>query len=37
MELSAKTDEGDALRTKNKELKDEMKEAEKAVKAARMS
>ena len=35
VELSAKADEGDALRTENKELKDRVKEAEKEVKAAR--
>ena len=35
VELRAKADEGDALRTENKELKDRIKEAEKEVKAAR--
>ena len=35
VELRAKADEGDALRTENKELKDRMKEAEKGAKAAR--
>ena len=35
VELRAKADEGDALRTENKKLKDRVKEAEKEVKAAR--
>ena len=35
-ELRARVDEGDALRAENKELKDQMKEAEKEVKVARM-
>ena len=35
MELRAKADEGDALRTENKALKDRVKEAEKAIKTAR--
>ena len=35
VELRAKTDESDALRTENKELKDRVKEAEKAIKTAR--
>ena len=35
MELRAKADEGDALWAENKELKDQMKEAEKEAKAAR--
>ena len=35
VELRAKADKGDALRTENKELKDRMKEAEKVAKAAR--
>ena len=35
MELRAKADEGDALRTENKELKDWVKEAEKVIKIAR--
>ena len=35
VELRAKADEGDALRTENKELKDQIKEAEKEVKATR--
>ena len=34
-ELRARVDEGDALRAENKELKDQMKEAEKEVKVAR--
>ena len=35
VEIRAKADEGDALQTENKKLKDRMKEAEKEVKAAR--
>ena len=35
MELRAKADEGNALWTENKKLKDRVKEAEKEVKAAR--
>ena len=35
MELRAKADEGDALRTENKELKDRVKEVEKAIKTVR--
>ena len=35
IKLRAKADEGDALRTKNKALKDWVKEAEKAIKTAR--
>ena len=35
VELRAKADEGDALRTENRELKDRMKEAEKEAKGAR--
>ena len=35
VELRARTDEGDALRAEDKELKDRMKEAEKEVKVAR--
>ena len=35
MELRAKADEGDTLRTENKALKDRVKEAEKAIKIAR--
>ena len=35
VELRAKADEGDALRTENRELKDRVKEAEKAIKTAR--
>ena len=35
VELRAKANEGDALRTENKELKNRVKEAEKEVKAAR--
>ena len=35
VELRAKPDEGNALPTENKELKDQVKEAEKAVKTAR--
>ena len=35
VELRAKADEGDALRTENKELKDRVKEAKKSVKITR--
>ena len=35
VELRAKADEGNTLRTENKELKDQLKEVEKEVKAAR--
>ena len=35
IELRAKADEGDALRTENKALKDRVKEAEKAIKIAK--
>ena len=35
MELRAKLDEGEALRTEDKELKDRVKEAEKAIQTAR--
>ena len=35
MELRAKADEGDALQTENKALKDQVKEAEKAIKIVR--